>query len=445
MSRQPSSRIIDNLNHIFGWEVDYARLIDLAQRVWQRFGEDRVLQIASSLTYTTLLSLVPIITIALTLIAAFPVFGEMSIALKNFVLQNMLPHSADAIAKYAQQFTANAARLTAVGIGFLSLTAIMLLMTIDRAFNDIWRVRRGRPVMQRVVIYWTLITVGPVLIGASLTITSWLVARSVQFVGAIPGAQVALLTLVPIVLTSFALALLYYTMPNRRIATRDALIGGFLAGLVFEVMKRGFALYVTSFPTYKLVYGAFATVPVFLVWVYLSWLVVVFGAVVVAVLPEWREKAGRSQPAPGSDFFDALQMLKVLWLAHREGKIVRMSELFGTVKVRIERIEAILETMVGATWITRAAPSGWVLSRDPETIRVADVFQLFVFKAETHIPARHADPELETLAHDVSARIAGEFSLSLEELFSNAERAHAEAATLDAPHGRLERVLGARS
>jgi membrane protein len=424
--------------------VTYTRAIELAQRVGQRFRDDRCMQISSSLTFTTLLALVPIITIALTLISAFPMFADMSAALKTFVLQNMLPQSADAIARYAEQFTTNAARLTAVGIGALSVTAILLLMTIDRAFNDIWRVRHSRPIIQRVVVYWTLLTVGPVLVGASLTLTSWLVTRSVKLVGGIPGAGVVLLTLVPFMLTSVALALLYLTMPNRRISPRDALTGGFIAGLAFEVMKRAFAFYITSFPTYKLVYGAFATVPVFLMWVYVSWLVVVFGAVVVAVLPEWREKAGRADPAPGTDFFDALQILKVLWHAHREGKVVRLSDLFGIVKVRIERIEAILEAMTGATWITRAAPRGWVLIRDPATIPVADVFRLFVFNAESHIPARHADPELEAMTHDVSARIGAELTSSLEDLFGKAEAAQAEMAELDAPHGRLDRVLGRR-
>ena len=388
------------------------------------------MQIASSLTFTTLLSLVPIITVAVTLMSAFPVFGSLTAALKTFLLQNMLPQSAAAVAQYAHQFTTNAGRLTAVGLGFLSLTAILLLITIDRAFNQIWRVRHPRPIVQRVVVYWTLLTVGPVLVGASLSITSWLVARSVQLVGGIPGAALALLTVVPFLLTSLALALLYLTMPNRRIAPRDALLGGFIAGLAFEAMKRGFAFYIASFPTYKLVYGAFATVPVFLVWIYLSWVVVLTGALVVAVLPEWRERAGRAEPAAGSDFFDALQILRVLWQAHREGKVVRLSELFGAVKVRIDRIESILEAMIGATWISRAAPRGWVLSRDPATIRVADIFRLFVFSAESRIPASHADPELEAMVHDISAGIAQQLKLSLEELFIQAERANADAAAL---------------
>ena len=244
------------------------------------------MQIASSLTFTSLLSLVPIVTVALTVISAFPVFGQMTGALQAFILQNLVPASADVIATYTHQFTTNAAKLTAVGIAFLVVTAIMLLLTIDRAFNDIWRVRRGRPIVQRVFVYWTLITVGPVLIGSSLTLTSWLVGQAVGLVRGVPGAGIIVLSIVPVLLTSMALALLYAAMPNRRISLRDAILGGLLAGIAFEVMKRGFAFYIAQFPTYKLVYGALATLPVFLLWIYLSWLVVIFGAVVVAALPE---------------------------------------------------------------------------------------------------------------------------------------------------------------
>ncbi|MGZ5148618.1 MAG: YihY family inner membrane protein, partial [Burkholderiales bacterium] len=258
------------------------RPYDLVRIVMRRFNEDRCMQIASSLTYTSLLSIVPMVTVALTVIAAFPAFGEVTAALQTFILQNLVPASADVIASYTQQFSTNAAKLTAVGIAFLVLTSIMLLLTIDRAFNDIWRVKRPRPVVQRVFVYWTLITVGPVLIGASLTLTSWLVGQAVGFVRGVPGAGVVLLSIVPVVLTSLAFSLLYIAMPNRRIALRDAVLGGVLAGVAFEVMKRSFAFYVAQFPTYTLVYGAFATLPVFLLWIYLSWLVVIFGAVVVA-------------------------------------------------------------------------------------------------------------------------------------------------------------------
>jgi membrane protein len=413
-------------------------VFSLGRIVMRRFVEDRCMQIASSLTFTSLLSIVPFVTIALTMIAAFPVFGELTGALQTFILHNMVPASADVIANYTEQFSAQAAKLTAVGIGFLVVTALMTLLTIDRAFNDIWRVKRPRPVVQRVFVYWTLITMGPVLIGASLSLTSWLVGQAVGLVHGLPGAGVAVLTVVPILLTGVALTLLYVAMPNRRIAVRDAVIGGLLAAVVFEVMKRGFAVYLARVPTYTLVYGAFATLPIFLMWIYLSWLVVVFGAVVVAALPEWRSGAGQSEPVPGSDFFDALQILHVLWRAHRAGVSVKLPELLAAVTARIERVEHILEMMTSAGWVTRTVPAGWVLHRDPTTITVEDVYRLFVFRGEAHRPARAAAADLDTLVHELGVRVGEHMRMPLDRLFSGGEYGTAK------PSLELAQALNAR-
>jgi membrane protein len=186
-------------------------------------------------------------------------------------------------------------------------------------------------------------------------------------------------------------------------------------------MKRSFAFYVAQFPTYTLVYGAFATLPVFLLWIYLSWLVVIFGAVIVAALPEWRAVAGQRRPAPGSDFFDALQLLKILWYAHQTGQPVTLSELLAAVTVRIESVEGILDTMVSAGWVRRTLPNGWVLHRDATTITVEDVFQMFVFRGDAHLPGREADAELERLVHEIGARIGQSVRVSLAALFLAAE------------------------
>ena len=406
--------------------------------VMRRFVEDRCMQIASSLTFTSLLSIVPFVTIALTMIAAFPVFGELTGALQTFILHNMVPASAGVIANYTEQFSAQAAKLTAVGIGFLVMTALMTLLTIESAFNDIWRVKRPRPVVQRVFVYWTLITMGPVLIGASLSLTSWLVGQAVGLVHGLPGAGVAVLTVVPILLTGVALTLLYVAMPNRRIAVRDAVIGGLLAAVVFEGMKRGFAVYLAKVPTYTLVYGAFATLPIFLMWIYVSWLVVVFGAVVVAALPEWRSGAGQSEPVPGSDFFDALQILHVLWRAHRTGVSVKLPELLAAVTARIERVERILELLTSAGWVTRTVPAGWVLHRDPTTITVEDVYRLFVFRGEAHRPARAADADLDTMVHELGIRVGEHMRMPLDRLFSGGEHGTAK------PSLELAQALSAR-
>jgi membrane protein len=394
-----------------------SRLAELVRVVARRFQEDHGLQTASSLTFTTLLSLVPIITVAMTLLSAFPVFHGMSSMIEDFIFDNIVPESAEMIEKYTEQFVDNAARLTAVGIAFLAVTSIMLLITIDDAFNDIWRVRRQRPMLQRVLIYWALITVGPLLIGGSLSLSSWLMSASAGWTKDIPYASVTLIKFSAIALTCIALALLYYAMPNRPVRVRDALTGGILAGVVFELTKHGFGFYITNFPTYKLVYGAFAAVPVFLMWLYISWLVVLLGAVVVAALPEWRQQSVQGRSAPGSNFVYALQVLKALWQAQQRGDVVTVPQLHANLHIRYERIETILEVMQNASWVNRALPSGWVLHRNPATIAVAEVYKLFVFDPELPVPAVEEQPELVTLARAFGNRIGDDAGMSVANLF----------------------------
>jgi len=413
-----------------------APLTDLLRIFSARFSEDRCIQIASSLTFTTLLSLVPIVTVALTVVSAFPVFGPLTGHVQGYMLENMVPKSIGMIADYADQFSANAARLTAVGVVFLGVTALLLMFTIERAFNDIWRVSWRRPLLHRILIYWTVLTIGPIFVGGSMSLTSYLLTLSLGLVDQAPGIGLLVLKFLPVLLTTSAFALLYFTVPNRIVLKRDALLGGVAASIGFEAMKQGFGLYIAYFPTYKLVYGAFAAVPIFLLWIYLSWLIIVGGAVLVAILPEWRERAGQSRPVPGSDFFDALQVLKALWRAHKTGEVVSLSKLHPRVKVRLDHLEKILAALMVATWVARSGPAGWVLSRDPATIKVEDVYRLFVFHTEARAPARHADHGLEILMHDISGRVADSMQISLEQLFGQSE----QEATTDVAVARIKAV-----
>jgi len=412
-------------------------LIDFVRMAWRRFREERCVQVASSLTFAALLAIVPIITVALTMMSAFPVFRELMLHVQQFLVQNMLPQSAESIAAYTEQFADNAARLTAVGIVFLFITAMIVLQTIDRALNQIWRVPRPRTTVQRVFIYWALLTVGPVLIGASLSLTSWLVSQSLGLVKDVPLAAEVLAKVVPIGLTGLAFAFLYITLPNRRVLVRDALSGGFLAALAFEGMKHAFALYITHFPTHRLVYGAFASVPVFLLWIYLSWLVVLSGAVAAAVMPEWRERASQAESVPGSQFLDALQILRVLWEAHHTGAIVPAARLHAVVKLPIDRIEAMLDAMSAARWAGRVE-RGWALTKDAAAISVADVYREFVFRADVRLPARQSGQALDRAALDLAGGIEARMQLSIDELFRRAAGPEAPAA---APV-RIQSALG---
>jgi membrane protein len=402
--------------------IKSAPLTDLVRIFNQRFVEDRCVQIASSLTFTTLLALVPIITVALTVVSAFPVFESWIGHLQRFLVHNIVPESVSSITTYAAQFSENTAQLTAVGIAFVAVTALMLMITIDGAFNAIWRVSRSRSLLQRILVYWTVLTIGPLFVGASLSLTSYLVRLSLGLIDNPPGVAPLLLRFVSLLLTAAALGLLYWTVPNRPVLKRDALLGGVSAGICLEAMKQVFSFYIAHFPTYKLVYGAFAAVPFFLLWIYLSWLIVIGGAVLAALLPEWRERAGQSQPVPGSDFFDALQVLKILWHAYKTGEVVSLSDLHPVVKVRVDHLERILETLSGAGWVARSGPNGWVLCHDAATITLEDIYRRFVFHTDAHVSARHASAELESLVYEISTRIGSNLQMSLAQLFGKSEQ-----------------------
>jgi len=259
--------------------------------VVRRFYEDRSSQAAGSLTYTTLLALVPLLTVALTLSTAFPFYDRMVAALQHFVLAHVLPNTpgVDTFAEQLSHFTERAGHLRTVGLAALFATALMMMHTIDDSLNHIFRVVRQRPLLERIPVYFAVLVFGPLLIGAGLSMTSFLVASSFGALNLDEAAEAALRFL-PFVLTCAAFTLLYLVVPNRKVALRHALIGGFFAGLAFELAKRGFALYVSRFPSYTLIYGTFATMLLFLLWMYVSWLVVLAGATLTAMLPGLHEE-----------------------------------------------------------------------------------------------------------------------------------------------------------
>jgi membrane protein len=351
--------------------------------VYSRFREERCFQLCGSLTFTTLLALVPLVTIALTVMTAFPVFADISTNLREFVLSNLVPQAESrAVKTYVLQFSENAGRLTAAGVTLLGVAAIMLTLTIDRAFNTIWRVKRHRPLVQRVLIYWSLLTVGPLLIGASLTAWSWLLAASTNTTRDIAELTIVALKLVPLLLTSAAFGLMYRLVPNRQVSVLDATVGGVIAAMAFEGMKFGFGHFVTQFSNYKLVYGAFASLPIFLVWIYSSWVVVVFAAVITAVLPYWRTGGVKNPGAAGSVFVDALEIMMMLARAHREGEVKNLAQLRAVVKLSWEEMEDILDALVAAGWVAKLQGNGWVLARDGSRIKIIDIYQRFVLDDE---------------------------------------------------------------
>ena len=386
--------------------------------VYRRFKEERCFQLCGSLTFTTLLALVPLVTIMLTVVTAFPVFDDIVQTLRSFVTANMVPEaSSSLITVYVQQFSDNAARLTALGIVLLAVTSIMLMLTIDRAFNTIWRVKRPRPLIQRVLIYWSVLTIGPLLVGGSLSLTSWLVTQSMGLGKQAPELTIAVLRLVPLMLTSVAFGFLYRTVPNRQVTVLDAAVGGIIAAFAFEAMKIGFGHFVARIATYKLVYGTFASLPIFLMWIYLSWVVVVFASVITAVLPYWRTGGVLLKQPPGAQFVEAVEILKMLYRAYADGRVLNLQQLRIAVKLSWEDAEAILDKLVAAGWVAKLQGNGWVLAREASAIRVGDVFQMFVFGREAADVSE--DSALRRLVSSIAASVDGELDFSLKELLAS--------------------------
>lgn len=359
-----------------------SRVRAIVRYVVQRFREDDLLEVAGSLTFTTLFSLIPFVTVVFTVISALPVSGRFTDTLHGFIVSNFVPGAASRlITVYTQQFVEKASHLTAIGIGMLGVTAIMLMFTIEQAFNRIWRVRHPRPFLKRVLVYWVALTLGPILIGASVYLTSSLVTLSLGLVQG-NGAHGLLWKLTSVVLTCVALALLYRTVPSRRVSSWEAAIGGVAAGLAFEAMKAAFAWFVTHIGNYRLVYGAFAGFPVFLLWIYVSWLIVLAGAVITAALPGLRAGLWLRPVVPGVTLVEALAMLRFLRERHFAGTPTDAWEAARTIRMSHDDAEVLLDRMVGRGWVTRTEDDLWMLARDPRTIPLAECYDEFLFRGE---------------------------------------------------------------
>jgi membrane protein len=385
-----------------------------------RFKEDRCAQMAAGLTFTTLLSLVPLITIALTLFSAFPVFADFSSHIRQFLLANMLPETGGKmISRYVEQFAESASRLTAVGIVFLGLTAMLMMHTISNAFNTIWRVSRPRPLLQRVLVYWTVLTLGPLLVGGSLSLTSWLTGISVGYARQVPEFEVVMLKVVPLLLTTLAFSLLFRVVPNRYVPMRHAVIGGVAAAAVFEFMNRAFAYYITHFPTYKLVYGAFASVPIFLLWIYLSWLTVLLGALITASLSHWRGESKR-RLEPVMQLYYVLRMLQIMAESMRGGTVQTLPMLSERLHIGYDVLEQMLEKLARARIVGKLAGNGWAMVRAPEHVRLGELYRLFVYDLSA-LKGRAVEAGVRSRLEQIERRMADATDVPLSALFEDVE------------------------
>lgn len=251
-----------------GWWMQY----------FNRCIDDQITVNAGYLAYVTLLSLVPLIAVGVAIFSAFPGFESTRMEIESFLFTNFVPTSTDVIREHISSFAGNANQMTAVGIGFLAAIALLLIRNVDATLNRIWRIKKKRPMMISFAVYWMVLSLGPMLLGASIGVTSYIVSLVSFADQGIPGFSGFLLKLLPYGISMVGFIMLYTLVPNTRVSFRAAIPGAFFAALLFELTKKGFALYISHFPSYEVIYGAVATIPILFVWVYLSWVVVLLGA-----------------------------------------------------------------------------------------------------------------------------------------------------------------------
>ncbi|HIJ61224.1 MAG TPA: YihY family inner membrane protein [Rhodospirillaceae bacterium] len=345
--------------------------------VGARFLGNRGFDMASSLAYTSLLSLVPLLAIALAVLAAFPVFNAVRDQLQSAAFHYLVPQVGRQIQQYVSDFVDNADKLTAAGTIGLAFTAVMLLVTIEGSLNQIFRVATPRKPLSRLMLYWTVVTLGPLLAGASFSLSirvyslGDLAARGQEF-------SPLLNAVVPDLLMMLTFTLIYVAVPNRRVRAGDAAVGGVAAGLVFAALRWGFAIYAANAQSYESIYGAVALVPIFLLWMYLSWVVVLGGAELTAALPEWRATRhhlqGR-QPA-WRRLALALELLSALDAeSRRSGKGCGPVELLARSGGSEADFREVVGLLTTAGFTAEAADGRLLPGRDPAAASLGDLFQ----------------------------------------------------------------------
>jgi membrane protein len=363
------------LQRLQNWLRDVAHIPwrSAAHTLRERFREDRLGLTASSLTFTTMIALVPLITVGLAVFTAFPMFAKFQDVLQKWLIESLVPDNiARQVLGYLNQFAGKANRLGAVGLAFLLASALALILTIDRTLNSIWRVRTPRPFARRVQIYWTALTLGPLLLGVSLSMTSYAVSASKGIAGGGAGVSLVLNTL-QFALVAAGMAAMYRYVPNTHVRWGHAWMGGVFVSTGMEVAKKVLTVYLVNVPTYSVVYGAFATVPILLIWIYVAWVIVLLGAALTAYLPSLLTGVPQRRLGHGWQFQLALEALQQLEKArHSDAKGCTPTQLCNALKVDPLRLEPVLQALQSMDWIgelseaSDAAPQArYVLLIDP--------------------------------------------------------------------------------
>ena len=347
------------------------RLKRLTRHVWQHFQEDRCLEEAASLSYTSLLAMVPLLAVIFGVISIFPVFSQFSGKLQSFIFSNFIPAAGEQIEPYLDSFLSSVSSLTLPGTITLIITTLLLMFRIEVAFNRIWRVDRARTLTNRIVMYWAVLTLGPIMIGAAIALSA---QNIIQTLGIEEGITPAWYNAGIFLLIWLVFTMMFVLVPNRRVQFRDAVVGAFLSTVLFEIAKWGFVGYVSN-ANYSKIYGALATVPIFLFWLYIVWTVVLFGASLAASLTTFSERVNLGDWPDKWSFQLVYRITGHLWSAQRQGDSVSTMELLELEDQASERqVLNLLQHLALARIVTLDQDDRWILARDLDEVSLGQLY-----------------------------------------------------------------------
>lgn len=352
------------------WQSTWQRCVAFVRTYLEEMDRVDLKESASALTYTTLFAIVPVMTVAFSILAALPALQEQSSALRDWAFEWFAPSVGDQVIARLHEFSRQANNLTAIGAAFLIVTSVMLLRTTERTMNRIWQIRSGRGGVTSLMMYWSLLTLGPIALGVALGASSYL--TSVSLVGDVMdalGVKAVLLALLPFFVMTAMMTAAYVVIPNCHVPLREALIGGAVAALLFELAKGGFSLFIRSSPSYQVIYGAFAAVPLFLLWVYISWAIFLGGALLVyslVVFSERRQESTRLQAL--------LRLLHTLWRHQQAGRTLRLDDVRGALlEAGAGRWDEFRNVLIDIGLMRRTDDNCYVLAQDLAELTLADL------------------------------------------------------------------------
>lgn len=346
---------------------------------------------AASLTYTTLFAVVPVMTVAFAILKLTPQLAGVGDHVEALIFQNFVPATGEQVRHYLLEFSTQASNLTTIGILFLLVTSGMMLVTVERAFNRIWRVHRSRRFLSSLLVYWALLTLGPLLLGAGLAASSYLFS-SQAMTTAVGHAAVLkpLLAVLPFVLGTIFFSIVYIAVPNCHVPVREGVIGGVVAALLMELARHAFTFFVTRFTSYELVYGAFAAVPLFLLWVYISWMITLFGVVLVYSLANWDD----AEVQEATTFPALIKVLALFRARQHEGRSVSDREARHVARLSgIDNWHELRERLLAAGFIERAETGALLLACDLHKVRLADIARVLSWDVVDRLPDSGREPD----------------------------------------------------